>query len=213
MTKLQQQVEFLDQHPQCTMCFHNVAVFRDDGAAAPRPFTAETLPTITELPALLEGNYIAGCSPMIRREVLTDIPAWYEPAPFGDWPLYVLAAERGAIGFLPEVMGAYRVHDRGFWSGATRQRQLAQLVRFYEALSEHLAVVHRPQVGRLLAVRQFELGVAQEAAGEYRHAIRSFLASFRVRPLTRAIRPGRRVWHLARAAAYALASQSADRSK
>ncbi len=36
--KLQQQVEFMDQHARCTMCFHNVAVFRDDGAATALEF-------------------------------------------------------------------------------------------------------------------------------------------------------------------------------
>ena len=206
--KLQQQVEFLDQHPQCTMCFHDVAVFRNDGPASPPEFTARWLPTTIELQTLLEGNYIPGCSAMIRREVLQDIPAWYEHAPFGDWPLYVLAAERGAMGFLPAVMGVYRLHDQGLWSGAPRWRQLEQVVRFYEILSGHLAPIHRRHMRELLAVRLFELGVAQERAHEYRQAIRSFLASFRAGPLTREIRPGRRAWHLACAAASALASGS-----
>lgn len=205
--KLQQQVEFLDQHTQCTMCFHNVTVFRDDGAATPSEFPG-SLPTVIGLEMLLEGNCVPGCSPMIRREVLQDIPAWYEDAPFGDWPLYLLAAERGAVGFLPQVMGAYRIHGQGVWSGAPRRRQLEQVVGFCETLSKHLAPIHRRRVRRLLAVRLFELGVAQENAQEYRQAIWSFLASFRVRPLTREIRPGRRAWHLACAAAYALASGS-----
>lgn len=212
--KLQQQVEFLDQHVRCTMCFHNVAVFRsDDGPAAPLEFTARWLPTAIELQTLLESNYVPGCSAMIRREVLQDIPAWYEHAPFGDWPLYVLAAEHGSIGFLPQVMGAYRLHDEGLWSGAPRWSQLEQVVRFYETLSGHLAPVHRRRVRQVLAVRLFELGVAQEAAGKYRQAIRSFLASFRARPLTREIRPGRRVWHLVRAAASALSSELLPDSK
>ena len=206
--KLQLQVEFLDRHAQCTMCFHNVTMFRDDNAATPVEFPGRSLPSVIGLERLLEGNCVPGCSAMIRREVLQDIPAWYEHAPFGDWPLYLLAAEQGAVGFLPQVMGAYRLHAEGFWSGAPRWRQLEQVVGFYQTLSEHLAPIHRRRVRRLLATRLFELGIAQEAAHEYWQAIRSFLASFRARPLTRDIRPGRRAWHLACSAASALASGS-----
>jgi hypothetical protein len=99
---------------------------------------------VLELQTLLERNYVPSRSPMIRREVLQDIPAWYEHAPFGDWPQYDLAAERGAIGFLPQVMGAHRLHDQGLWSGAPRWWQLQQVVRFMKHCP---AISHRSIAG------------------------------------------------------------------
>ena len=36
--------------------------------------------------------------------------------PTFDWPLHLLNAEHGAIGYLDEVMSVYRVHQGSFWS-------------------------------------------------------------------------------------------------
>jgi glycosyltransferase involved in cell wall biosynthesis len=198
--KLQRQVDFLDMHQQCTMCFHNAMVVRDDGSTLKREITATNLPTITELPNLLRDNYIAGCSAMIRRDVLQDIPAWYEHAPFGDWPLYVFAAQRGSIGFLPAIMGAYRVHDKGLWSSTTRDRQIQAIIQFYKSISSHLGLSYRPQVLPILARHYFALGVLKKDAGKYAEAVEYLVTSVRLRPFTSEIRRGRRAWHLARLA-------------
>jgi glycosyltransferase involved in cell wall biosynthesis len=198
--KLQRQVDFLDMHQQCTMCFHNVMVVRDDGSMLKREFTATNLPTITELPNLLRGNYIAGCSAMIRRDTLQEIPTWYEHANYGDWPLYVFAAQRGSIGFLPAIMGAYRVHDKGLWSSASRDRQIQGMIQFYKSISAHLGVPYRPQILPILARHYFELGVLKKDAGKYAEAVEYLVTSVRLRPFTSEIGRGRRAWHLARLA-------------
>jgi glycosyltransferase involved in cell wall biosynthesis len=196
--KLQRQVDFLDMHGQCAMCFHNAIVVRDDGSTLKREVTATNLPTITELPNLLRGNYIAGCSAMIRRDVLQDIPAWYEHVNFGDWPLYVFAAQRGSIGFLPEAMGAYRVHEGGAWSFATRDRQIQGLIQFYESISGHLGPSYRPQILPLLARHYFELGVLRKNEGRYAEAMEYLVTSVRLRRFTSEIPRGRRAWHIGR---------------
>jgi hypothetical protein len=57
------------------------------------------------------------------RNRLFPIPAWLvELGDLGDWPLYLLAAGHGNIGFLPEPMSVYRVHSSGVWT----RRPLAQ---------------------------------------------------------------------------------------
>jgi glycosyltransferase involved in cell wall biosynthesis len=196
--KLQRQVDFLDTHQQCTMCFHNAMVVRDDGSTLKREFTAINLPTITELPNLLRGNYIAGCSAMIRRDVLQDIPAWYEYANYGDWPLYVFAAQRGSIGFLPEAMGVYRLHDEGVWSSATRDRQIQGIIQFYNSISNHLGPSYRAQILPMLARYYFELGVLKKDKGKYAEAVEYLVTSVRLCAFTSEIPRGRRLWHLAR---------------
>ena len=57
--------------------------------------------------------FIASCSPMFRQGLLDEFPNWYNTTFFGDWSLYILYAERGKIGYINEVMGAYRVHSGG----------------------------------------------------------------------------------------------------
>jgi hypothetical protein len=190
------EIAFLDEHRQCAMCFHNAIVVRDDGAEPPREFNPQSLPVITELQDLLKGNYIAGCSAMIRRDTLQEIPTWYEHANYGDWPLYVFAAQRGSIGFLPAIMGAYRVHDKGLWWSATRDRQIQGIIQFYNAISAHLGLSILP----ILARHYVELGVVKKNARKYAEAVEYLVTSVRLRPFTSEIRRGRRARHLARLA-------------
>jgi len=134
--KLQKQVEFLDAHPECSMCFHNVMRVHEDPARPDFPHTPEDLPQSTGLEEILRFNYVAGCSPMLRRSVLESLPDGYEGMIFGDWPLYVRAAELGRIGFLPEFMGVYRIHAGGIWTATSRATQNSNLLRFYEELNQ-----------------------------------------------------------------------------
>lgn len=201
--KLQRQVDFLDTRSDCAMCFHQVMRFRDDGTAPPREHVPTGQPLITGLLDVLKGHYIAGSSAMIRRGVLADIPEWYVHAPYGDLPLYVVAAQHGSIGYLPEVLGAYRLHAGGFWSSATRTQQLEGRIRCLELIAHHLGPAYRARLAPILAGQYFELGLTHEEGGSYAAALECFAASVCVRPVTRAI--ARRAWRIARLMTFALA--------
>lgn len=45
-----------------------------------------------------------------------ELPDWFYTTKTGDWALHVLNAEYGKIGYINEVMAAYRIHKGGFWS-------------------------------------------------------------------------------------------------
>ena len=95
--KLARLVAVLEQRRDCSICFHDVEVVPDDpdlpawvnnGPEWDRPVGIEDL---------WATNFIAGCSPVLRRSLLPRLPRWYDDAPFGDWPLYLLCADRGSI--------------------------------------------------------------------------------------------------------------------
>src|SRR5262245_61904643 len=56
--KLQRQVRFLDTHPDCSLCFHNARVHRDD-ADGGWNWTPGNHPRIATLEDLWMGNFIA----------------------------------------------------------------------------------------------------------------------------------------------------------
>jgi hypothetical protein len=56
----------------------------------------------------------------------------------GDWPMFMMIAEHGNIGFLPEPMAIYRVHEGGTWGGTPLGRRLVQTIRVAEACRKHL---------------------------------------------------------------------------
>lgn len=140
--KLQKQADFLDAHPECTLCFHNVTVFDEDGIVEPWYLNPSNQAEITGLEDLLVDNYIASCSPMLRKGVIDEFPDWYYAASWADWPLYILHAKRGKIGYLNEVMGARRLHNEGMWANLSNTQKVEQTIEFYRHIAPHLDATH-----------------------------------------------------------------------
>ena len=136
--KLAMQVAVMERDPACTMTCHNAIRVFDDGTE-PVPYVSAQLPQILTTEKMLEHNYLPGCSPMIRAELVSQLPPWYYAAPWGDWPLYLFATETGTVRYINEVLGAYRVHRMGAWSGLTEEAQAAQQLLFFEILYPYFA--------------------------------------------------------------------------
>lgn len=148
--KLERQVGFLDRNPICTMCFHNASVIDAEGAVqAGRSWTSNDVKPYSTLEDILAGNFIATCTTMFRNGVLENIPGWYAGFfPITDWPLYVLYAEHGQIGYIPEVMGAYRIHSGGQYSRLTERQKLDRTDRFYRDINARTGGRHERLVRR-----------------------------------------------------------------
>jgi glycosyltransferase involved in cell wall biosynthesis len=146
--KLQKQADFLDRHVECSICFHQTKVLLADGTLCEADYTRADHPPFTSIDALFETNFIATCSAMLRRATLSDLPAWYTSCPWEDWPLYMLFAARGKIGYLSEPMGIYRSHGRGLWSRRDRAAQLEEVIGFLLAMDERLRRRYTSQILR-----------------------------------------------------------------
>ena len=186
--KLDRQTKFLDDHPECANCFHNVVVFSDDAGVAVKGYHAQPdgrqLMCAPDLPArfsqndLIKRNYIPTCSVMFRRACVKSLPAWFTKLHLGDHPLHILCTEHGLAAYLPEVMGAYRLHSSSVWSGKPQLHRMsralemyAELDRYYQgrpqqmALREERMIMLRDYV-RLLH-RDGQIAEAGAAAGTY----------------------------------------------
>jgi len=159
--KLRVQAEFLNDHPECAICFHNVTVVYDDGSVAPHPFhTAEPgryfsrpIPKrISTLADVAPGNFMQTCSVMFRRGLFGVLPYWFADLPVADWPLHVLNAEHGDIGYIDADMAVYRVHAGGVWTASLaryRTRDAVEgLVRLHGSLDRHLGGRFAPEFER-----------------------------------------------------------------
>ena len=164
--KLQKQVDFLDAHPECAMCFHNVTVFYEDESREPWDHNPPRQKEISTLEDLWMDCFIASCSPMFRQGLLDEFPNWYNTTFFGDWSLYILYAERGKIGYINEVMGAYRVHSGGVWSGLSDVEQLSSAISFHESLNAHLNFRYQKPINAAISKWRASLEPARAMAAE-----------------------------------------------
>ncbi|MFV9507696.1 MAG: glycosyltransferase [Oscillochloridaceae bacterium umkhey_bin13] len=133
--KLQRQVDFLDAHPECSLCFHNVQVVYEYANMESHTSNPADQKVVSTLEDLLEYNLIPGCSPMFRKRLVPKLPAWYQDAVWGDWPLYILFALKGGLGYVNEVMGVYRVHQGGYWSGLSPTRKIETIIAFFKNIN------------------------------------------------------------------------------
>lgn len=212
--KLQRQVDFLDAHPECSMCYHNVLVLREDGAAPPAPSLPPGHPPFSETKDLLWTCFIPSCSPMVRREVVEELPPWYLATPWADYALYVLASEYGRLGYIDDVMGVYRIHAGGVWSGLDRVARIHGVLRSVETLGEGIRRRHGRTIRQIRAYQHYKLARLHVERGDTWPAIHSLLRSFWLDP--GATGAGRRrlmrlAWRTARRAA--AATRTAVRSR
>jgi glycosyltransferase involved in cell wall biosynthesis len=135
--KLQRQVDLMEAWPECTLSFHDVLAVPDGLPGDPWRHTGVTWPTVAGIEDLWLTNPIAGCAAVVRKAALPELPHWYEDASWGDYPLYLLQAERGTVVYLDDVLGVYRVHPEGYWSRHTEEEKIEQLIAFYEEMRIH----------------------------------------------------------------------------
>jgi len=158
--KLQKQVDFLDSHPECSVCFHNVNILSEDGKKS-HPFHSKKLKPILKLKDLLEQNFIPTCSQMFRNNLSYEFLEPFCSHVFGDWPLNILNAQHGDIGYLDTTMGVYRIHSRGIWSSkyATPEGRIKMLeseIEFYKIINKLLKYKYNRIIKAKILVRLLE---------------------------------------------------------
>lgn len=147
--KLQKQVDFLDKHPECSICFHVVKVTWDDGRESDSVYPDNDVLQkvgVLNYNSLLKYNFIQTNSVVYRWRFHKDN---YDLMPHrilpGDWFLHLLHAQTGEIGFIPEVMAVYRRNAGGVWTGAGYSPQWfckygVAHVRFWDAYEKQFGI-------------------------------------------------------------------------
>jgi len=160
--KLQKQINFLDQHPECTICFHNAKIIYDNGRDS-HLFHNKPLKPFLTAEDILPGNIMPSCSMVFRNIFIEGMPKEFDQVPFGDWPIQICCIKKGKAGYINEVMGAYRVHSGGVWSqGGTQNprviiRHLKGELLFYQAANKYLEYQHQDLLALKIATTRKEI--------------------------------------------------------
>jgi len=173
--KLAQQIAAMNAHPDWTMCFHRIQVTHDAGRPSFLEPQEDDFPAETGLTDILRRNYVGNVSTMYRRGIVPEVPAALARVVHQDWPLHVLHARQGKIGYLPDVMGVWRHHAGSLWSSQKESLRWQWIFAFYDLVEDLLGPEHQPAVRavrldavkqlctdreRALASRDYQLGAA-----------------------------------------------------
>lgn len=128
--KLQKQVDFMEEHPEYSLCAHNAEVLWYDKEFRTRPafnkFEFNTSDLITEDWTFMTATIL------LKRNCLL-LPKWFSTVNNGDYGLQLLLSLKGKIGYIPDTMSVYRRHYGGV---------SANFNPFYSAISMHNVLIH-----------------------------------------------------------------------
>ena len=109
--KLQTMVSYLDQNPELSGAFHAAAVVSLPDAP-PRVLRPPEIRSVYRFDDLLWSNIVPSSTTVYRMAGFPSLET-YRDILCLDWVLHLLQARRGGIGYVDEVMAAYRIHDQG----------------------------------------------------------------------------------------------------
>lgn len=154
--KLQKQLDFLDNNPDCTICFHNVEVCYEDKNNSPCLYCNMTN-EIFRLDDILCKNFIPSSSSMFRARLFQKFPDWFYSVPVGDWPLHILNAMHGNIGYINEILGVYRIHSGGVWASRSRFEILKQTIHISKIIRKNVDPKHEKNINKQIAQWNYEI--------------------------------------------------------
>lgn len=135
--KLQRQVAALDAHPEWAICFHAANCCYEAGMHGPAIYPVDWSKPVATIADLFEANFMATASVVFRNHLFPELPSWFSRILIGDWPLHLLNAAHGDIGFLPEVMSVYRIHRSGVWSGISPAARMTAIFEMLATVDQH----------------------------------------------------------------------------
>ena len=137
--KLQKQVDYMEAHPECSMCVHaaeRVSAITKKTVSAIRPSQGNKIFSVEEV---IEGggDLFATNSIVYSREKIPKMPEFYLNATIGDYPLVICGALNGTVYYMDENMAAYRVEVKGSWTAV----QVSDVSKKQEHLQEVAAML------------------------------------------------------------------------
>ena len=119
--KLQQQVDFLDQHPDYSFAFHD-AVIRsanesfDDFLCSRQSRIFQSDNTFTLEDVIAKSSFAATSSIVFRNGLIGEFPDWFWKIVSADYALQLLLAGQGKLKYFKQVNSVYLIRAHGFMS-------------------------------------------------------------------------------------------------
>ncbi|HHQ4319020.1 TPA: glycosyltransferase [Clostridium perfringens] len=137
--KLQKQVDYMENNPGCTMCFHNAEIIDSEGLATKKFMIDKTLENkkITAGELAIFG-FIPTASVLHIKSIIDNIPNWYFDSVVGDYPLQLINTSHGYAYYINDIMSYYRSGVQGSATDNFNKKSKRQKVEYIKGFIEVL---------------------------------------------------------------------------
>jgi glycosyltransferase involved in cell wall biosynthesis len=180
--KLQKQVDFLEAHPEYSLCCHDVEVVCD-GVPRMGRFTEFTGDTFSFDDAVT-GHFISTSTMVCRRELAPTIPLWVKGFRGVDIFMELLLLDQGPGHYIHETMSV-KVDNPGGISLIPQQRaeHVSSFLRTYQRMNRHTEGRHRAILRWKIAQLSLVLALENLKVRRFPSFLRYTLESLRYDPI------------------------------
>jgi glycosyltransferase involved in cell wall biosynthesis len=130
--KLQLQVDFLESHPDYSMCCNCTRIYSEDKKSfTKRVLLQDCHGDMNPEEIILKGGlFIATCSILLRKFIKwPDYPSYCKDCHVSDYPLQIMCAMKGKVYCHPRSMSVYRIGGSGSWTKRQREFDLEDTIK------------------------------------------------------------------------------------
>ncbi|MFC6039446.1 glycosyltransferase [Paenisporosarcina macmurdoensis] len=116
--KLQKQVDYMERHKECSLCFHAAEIVQAPNkptGSLIKPYKSNKIAPIEDL-IFGGGGFCPTPSLLFPRKLMDNLPDFYLNAHIGDYPMQLYLASKGYVYFMNENMAVYRSGVEGSWT-------------------------------------------------------------------------------------------------
>ena len=140
--KLQEQVNYMEEHPKCTFCFHNAVILNmrnnNKNRSVVNILKKDEDYDVGKLEML---GFIPTASFMFKTEDARKIPEWFEKCFVGDWPLKMIMTNFGYAHYMSKKMSVYRKNAQGSVTVQNNEKEEKSIEGKLELLNKKEQVV------------------------------------------------------------------------
>ena len=145
--KLQKQIDFLQANPDFSICFHNVILkFSRKNEQSEKPFHNNLHKDVFETEDLLQQWFIPSGAVVFRKYTDFIFPDWFAESKSGDIPFLLLMSLKGKIKYIDQIMGVYRIHDKGISTTHNGYDKIIAMVFIYENFNIYTKQRHSEKI-------------------------------------------------------------------
>ena len=158
--KLELQLEYMENNPECSLCIHNTLMISENGESLNKTFNYIGVSKKISIEELIMKS-ICQTSSYLYRSEYRNVPADLRVPGIGDYPLRLWLALHGAVFYIDRVMSCYRVGVVNSWSLINKTNVDQQvnhninMINFYNNVNKYTNYKYRRAIQIKIATYEY----------------------------------------------------------